>query len=73
MTGSIVELLVALGRIVVQASANLLLLFPCNNVSRHYTPAIAQKATDRFGEQLTGQVHKAASYIIRGYRVAARA
>lgn len=69
MVGSIAELLHLFGLLVLGASTDVTLLFPCNNVSREYTPRITQKAIDRFGDRLWGRVGSAAAYVLRGYVV----
>ena len=69
MTGSIVELLGLLGRLIVESSTDITLMFPCNNASRDYTPHLSQKALDHQGEQLQGRVERVARYLMRGYVV----
>jgi len=69
MKGSILELLTSFTRLIVQWSTDITVVFPCNNLSRNYTPRISQRASEQLGDRLRGRVHKVAGYVHRGYVV----
>lgn len=55
--------------IVLASGTDTTILFPCNNLSRGYTPRISQRTMDRYRAHLTGDVELLARYVFRGYRV----
>jgi hypothetical protein len=50
-----------------EAHTNQTVIFPCNNVSRAYTPLIAQAACDLIAPDVSGKVELASRYIFSGY------
>lgn len=63
--GLIHTLLMLIPRMIEHSRSEVTVTFPCNNLSRQYTPAIAQRGLDPFKPVLKGAVERIATYQFR--------